>query len=299
MNTNPFADDAEPGTTGEVTFRPVVEHVTVADENRLHKWLIAILFPYAIMMTVFAIVFYFKSRNVEDIHPLMMIPDLDGEYRNATQRKKVSGTQHRIRFPAEMPLRREQITSLGQSIRVGVLDVTPVSISAAPIVGYSWRKNMAEPERKQSTAPGLILKLKVKNISEDVTLYPSDPYFVRRPRDAKDRPYMMVEVGDRKFYGGALSYVTDSDMLIREWVEGQENDDKPLGPGEERETVVGTSPMEPVIDAVKESGSALWRVQLRRGFITFRDKEYSVSAVIGVRFQSDDVQVPPAADKNS
>jgi len=299
MNTNPFADDAMPPNTGEANFRPVVEHVTVTDENRLHKWLIAILFPYAIMMTVFAVMFYFKSRIVDDIHPLMMIPDLDGEYRNATQRKKISGTQHRIRFPADMPLSREQITDLGQPIRVGVLEVTPVSVTAAPIVGVSWRKNMEEPERKQSTAPSLILTLRLKNVSDDVTVYPSDPYFVRRPRDAKDRPYMMVEVGDRKFYGGALSYITDSDMLIREWVEGQEQDDKSLGPGEERETVVCTSPIEPVIDAVKEAGSAVWRVQLRRGFITYREKEYSVSAVIGVRFQADDVHSPSTIDKNS
>jgi hypothetical protein len=40
-------------------------------------------------------------------------------------------------------------------------------------------------------------------------------------------------------------------------------------------------------------------VQLRRGFITFRDKEYSVSAVIGVRFRAEDIQTPAGADKKS
>lgn len=289
---NPFADESDPQSPGEPSQQRVVEHVTVTDENRLQKWLIAILAPYAIMMTIFAVVFYFKSRNVEGIHPLMMIPDLDGEYRNSTQRKKAASTEHRIRFPADTPLCAQQVTSLGQPIRIGCLEVMPVSIMQAPIVGFNWKRGADEPVRKQSANPGLILKLKVKNISDDVTLFPSDPYFVRRPRDAKDKPYMMVEVGEKKFYGGALSYVTDSDLLIREWVEGQENDDKPLAPGEERETVVCTSPQEPILDAVKELGTATWRVQLRRGFVNYRDKDYPVSAVIGIKFNADEIQIP-------
>lgn len=276
----------------------VVEHVTVTDENRIQKWMIAILVPYSIMMTLFAIVFYMKSRNTDAIHPLSIIPDLDGEFRNATERRKAT-SEHRIRVPPERPLNADQITTLGQPITIGDIEVTPLSIVQAPIVGVSLRKGADEPEIKASTSDGLILSMRLRNVSQDVVLYPTDPYFVRRPRDAMDRPYMFIEVGKRRFYGGALSYITNSDFVIREWVQGQENDHRPLGPGESRETVVCTSPKEPVIDAIRASdNSAIWRVQVRRGFIAYQGKEYSVSAVVGVSFHASDIVKKSAAPKS-
>jgi len=33
----------------------------------------------------------------------------------------------------------------------------------------------------------------------------------------------------------------------------------------------------------------LWRVQLRRGLVKHKDKEYSVSAVVGVEFSASDI----------
>jgi len=283
------ADEPSPFSMPPTVARPVVEHVTVTDENRIQKWLIAILVPYSVMMTVFAFMFYMKSQNTDALHPLSIIPDLDGEYRNATERRKAT-SEYRIRIPPGTALAASQITKLGQPIIIGDLEVTPLKIEQAPIIGVSLRKGTEVPETKASSADGLIMSLRLRNISSDVTFYPTDPFFVRRPRDEKDRPYMMIELGNKRFYGGALSYVTDSDFVIREWVQGQDNDHLPLKPGESRETVVCTSPKESVIDAIQSTDDqAVWRIQFRRGFVTYQDKEYSVSAVIGVTFHASDI----------
>lgn len=275
----------------------VVENVVVTEDNRLQKWAIAILAPYAIVMTVFAAAFYNRSRD--QIHPLSMIPDLDGEYRNATQRMSKTVSELRTRIPPETPLPNSLVTQLGRPIVLGDLEITPLKIEQGPITGYRLAKGMTKPESRTTKGDGLVLTLRLRNRSEDVSFHPTDPYFDRQPRDARDRPYTMVEVGSRRFYGGALPYVFESDTLIREWLQGQENDNQPLLPGQARETTVSTSPKEPVITAVNESPETIWRVQLRRGLTRYLDQDYAVTGVIGVRFSPAEITKPVKTESDS
>jgi hypothetical protein len=118
-------------------------------------------------------------------------------------------------------------------------------------------------------------------------LYPTDRYFQRRVSE-KEKSYQQVVVGNRHIYGGVLPFPPTSELITREWVDGQDQDHKPLLPGQSRETVFAAPPRAAV--AVSESKeSCVWRVQLRRGFVPFRGKDYPTTAVVGVKFDPTEV----------
>ena len=91
-----------------------------------------------------------------------------------------------------------------------------------------------------------------------------------------------------RFFGGPVSWPFR--VGRRQVDEEQEGDAAPLGPGESREYVV-CSPAEPKLLAAVRAAKEplLWRVQVRRGLIPFRDKEVPVTAVVGVEFRKEDV----------
>ncbi|HEX4591605.1 MAG TPA: hypothetical protein VH120_16835 [Gemmataceae bacterium] len=248
-----------------------------------------ILVPYAVFMTIMAIVYFVKYANAVQEHPLENIPDLLGEF----QQKQTKGKQQ-VRSltlpPADQDLPARMITSLGRSIRIGAIEVTPLSVEYRPWVGYT--KPRGRPETKKvAIRDTLVLHLRLKNVSRDLTFYPTDPYFDRDPKNSNDKPYTLVDAGGRKYYGGVIEYQTDANDTERTWLQGREDDDKPLAPGETRETVLVTRPRDAVFDAVKKSKSpAVWRVQVRRGLVPYHDTEIPVSAVIGVAFTAADVK---------
>jgi hypothetical protein len=139
------------------------------------------------------------------------------------------------------------------------------------------------------------LHLKVKNRSSDIYFQPTDPvfnrYYDRRGRNSK--PYTQIVIGNQHFYGGPIDILANTQRFKRQYVSGQENDDRPLPPGEERQTVVCSDSEDGSADAVRNyqgSDPILWRVQLRRGLTNFHGQELSVCAVIGIQFNPGDVQ---------
>jgi phage FluMu protein Com len=264
----------------------VVEHVTVRDENVRHKWTLAILIPYSVLMTVFAIVFYVRYRSTDADHPLSMIPDLDGEFRNTTEKSKAR-SEHRIRFDPDTKLYASMVTTLGRPLTVGAVEFTPLAIEQRPITAFALRKGQSDPVKESTRTDGLILRARIANVSNDTTLYPTDRYFQRRVSE-KEKSYQQVVVGNRHIYGGVLPFPPTSELITREWVDGQDQDHKPLLPGQSRETVFAAPPRAAV--AVSESKeSCVWRVQLRRGFVPFRGKDYPTTAVVGVKFDPTEV----------
>ncbi|HEY1381753.1 MAG TPA: hypothetical protein VGF55_33450, partial [Gemmataceae bacterium] len=192
--------------------------------------------------------------------------------------------------PADQPLPEKLVTSLGRPIRIGAIEVTPLSVEYRPWTAYTKEKGRPET-KKVPVKDTLVLHVRLTNVSPDLTFYPTDPYFDRRPKHANDRPYMLVDVGGTKFYGGLVEYVTEPGNTERTWLEGQQDDNKPLGPGESRETVFVTRPRDAVFDAVqKAKAPAVWRVQVRRGLVPFEGREVPVSAVVGVAFTAADVK---------
>lgn len=253
---------------------------------------LAILVPYSMLMTVVALVYYTKYETARSKHPLEEIPDLLGEFRNLQKKggAKQSSQSLRLPPPDKLELPPHLVTTLGVPITVGAIEVTPIRIERRVPVAFSLEKGKDEPEKIVGANDHLVLHLRLRNVSPDLIFYPSDPYFTRRPKDASDRPYSLVEVEGRKFYGGLIAYSTEHGRVEREWVGGQENDHLPLAPGESRETVVVTHPRDGVIAAVNASKvPALWRIHVRRGMVRFRDTEIPASCVIGVAFSAKDV----------
>jgi hypothetical protein len=75
-----------------------------------------------------------------------------------------------------------------------------------------------------------------------------------------------------------------------EFIEGQEEDNKVLQPGEQVSTCLLTEPADQVPNALRNyKGKLLWRVQLRRGIVNYKERDFSVSTVIGVRFDKSEI----------
>jgi hypothetical protein len=144
-----------------------------------------------------------------------------------------------------------------------------------------------------------MLVLKVKNTSSDVYFCPTDPAFARRkqsaPRDVP--PYNGLMVG-KSFYMGGASLWPDSDFDY-EYIEGQEEDARPLAPGEERTIVIAGDldirEMKEAFTKARDQGVPVqWRVQLRRGLDRLTDPsgeehDISVTAVVGVMLDSSEI----------
>ena len=107
--------------------------------------------------------------------------------------------------------------------------------------------------------------------------------------------YTILEMGDRKFFGGPLKWISlaaarrpDSHANI-EYVY-QQLVNQELKPGEEMTTFVCTNPDDKAVKALNSyQGPLLWRVQLRRGLVKWTtrtgvEREDSATAVVGVEF---------------
>src|SRR5205823_1170866 len=136
---------------------------------------------------------------------------------------------------------------------------------------------------------GLVLRLKVKNTSTDLTIYPLDPAFNRKSV-GDDKAATRIVVGKETFAGGPVSWPFGRNVL-REYERDQEGEAVPLRPGETREYVVCSAADSRLVKAVRNAKDAVqWRVQVRRGLIEFKGKDVPVTAIIGVEFQPSEVK---------
>ena len=165
------------------------------------------------------------------------------------------------------PIPAENLATIGKTIRVGELEITPLSVIAAPV---ELRRSI-DPDTRRREEPALILRLKLTNVSKDRAFVPLEQSLVRERGVRPFDPY--VETSQGKIIQ-LFPLAIDSEWAIV----GQEF--ATLQPGEAEETVV-----------VAESGSAenlgeelTWRVRLRIG--VYR------TDMIGVRFSKDEVGHP-------
>jgi hypothetical protein len=296
VDDNPFAPSPAPSKPREESSdRPAtpgrLSRGSFAATGR-QNWLLALLVPYAVFMTVMAIFYYVKYSYAVGEHPLEQIPDLMGEFQKDVKKDGKPVVRAIKLPPADQPLPEKLITSLGRPITVGAIEVTPLSVEYRPWTAFTKMKTRPEV-KKVAVKPTLVLHVRLRNVSPDLTFYPTDPYFDRNPKHANDKPYTLVDVGGRMYFGGAIEFVTDAGTTERTWLQGQENDNKPLGPGESRETVFVTRPRDGVFDAMEKApGRAVWRIQVRRGLVPYEGHEIPASAVVGVTFTSADVRKP-------
>jgi hypothetical protein len=242
---------------------------------------------YAVIVTIAAIygLFIKSGEKVDPGHPLSTIPDSFGEF-DPVSRKKV--TQYR--FPVDGELPANQKAGLGGKIEIGQLEIEPLKVEIRPLKVITEGKQ--EKPREEARRNTLVMQLRIKNASNDVSIFPMDPALTRKARP-DDKQYVgtrLVIPGKQPFVGGGIEWPVAANVK-RKYEEQQEKDNVALNPGETREYIVFTDTDPQIVRTVKEStDTLLWRVQVRRGLIEFKGKDVPVTAIIGVEFKASDVK---------
>jgi hypothetical protein len=265
-----------------------------AERRKAANLALAIVIPWAVIATAAAIYYFllYTNRSASE-HPMANIPDIFAQYEPATRRKlsrSVNGMP-----PVDAPLPDGLMVRLGQTLGVGDLEVTPERVEVGRVKVHTV---MQDGETNVSDlGEALILHLRVRNASSGVWFHPTDPVFDRLydHRQGSAKPYTQLIANGYHSYGGAIDVLgTNWQRVKRKFVEGQDYDDRPLPPGEERRTVICTDPQDPkALESVRAQPTGapvVWRVQLRRGLTTFRGEEVSTCAVVGVQFSPNDIR---------
>lgn len=269
-------------------------------QERKKQSLTAVTFlaPYALISTLLAGWFGYQYYDLRSKHPLENIPDIIGDNDPAKRSPLKQTSERTLKLPSpDQPLPDKLKVPLGQTLRIGDLEVSPLKIEEGRFQFTVVYENGAT-EVKTSPHPGLILRVRLRNVSADVVFCPTDPFFDRQyiPDVHRSRPYTFLEVGEQRFYGGPFNYLgfhrDAKNPRKRVFAEGQDNNYAPLQPGEERETRFYTFPDSDgeLLSAVHSFKDTLtWRLQLRRGLMSFKNREYSMCAVVGVQFNAADI----------
>jgi phage FluMu protein Com len=261
-----------------------------------------ILLIYSIIITAAAGFFayqYFTSDSKGD-HPFKAMPDVIRQYDPA--KKPQTAFQNMPDPKQEVPA--DLRVKLGEEIAVGDIKVQPVSVEKQlPLAVTKYKAAGDDRVRRLGDKPTLVLKLHVTNLSKDTVFDPNDPAFVRAFDANQPAPYTALEINQRLFYG-TFRWPSDSDVE-KEFFQSQDEGEKPLKPGEERDTYVTVAPpgskttvatgdFQKDFNSLKPTDWLLWRVQLRRGMADFKDGDKTVSlsatTVIGVQFQQGQIK---------
>jgi hypothetical protein len=234
-------------------------------------------------------------------NPFDALPD-DGDNPGVVKGgKRIS---HRtIHFPDRYttgPLPPPQRMTLGQTRRLGFLEVTPISVERKRVAVVVRGSDRPEPCRNDS----LVLRLKLRNVSTDQAFAPLDNYFDRSWKPGQgDLPLTHLEAAGRCFCGPAHWHPQSDRGADRpEWLEGRApTDAADLAPGAAMESYVSTDGNDEeavrlLLGERKTPGAPppflgpfLWRVRLRRGLIEWDGKPRSATTVIGVEFTRSDI----------
>jgi hypothetical protein len=261
----------------------------------LSGWLLIILIPYSILMTIIAVVvylnFYLNLNLKTQPHPLEYLPDIDGQY-SPPSSKKVQSYERPAPEGKGSELPQQLRLALGQTKAFGDLEVTPRDVTLRKI-------EIIQGHADPSVEVALVLKLHLKNISTDWTFHPTDPWFVQTWKPGAPgvypltrKPYTYLEMGTRRFYGGPIKWeeAVPGKGDPRQYIKEQHLDTE-LKPGEAMDTIVCTDPADGVEKALKGyKGPLLWRIQLRRGHENYKGHLKSVTCVVGVEFSDTDVR---------
>ncbi len=294
---SPAPWDNAPSITGEAARkRPV------ASKSMAMPILFFSLLSYSVMATAILILVLVRMKTAGPLHPLEYIPDVDGDNPGA-KRTKIRFNHDKETTQTIVPAHLR--TKIGQVIRVGELEVTPLGVEKATVAVLVSGFSKAEPCKADS----LVLRLKLKNVSTDQTFSPLDYYFNRKWKEKSKNsyppPFTLVQFGTEKpeksFFGGPANWLplalagSKKSQSPRETVE-DENLDKILAPTEEMTAFLCTDGDDSSAQEIfNHQGPMLWRLQVRRGLVPVGSKEIPATAVIGVEFGAGDIKQTPAA----
>lgn len=167
--------------------------------------------------------------------------------------------------PHSPPIPAENLTTIGKSLILGDLEITPMSVEASSVSLVHTLNHDAK--RREDDC--LTLRLRLHNRSYDRTLMPLDRLLLRERDTAPFDPYITTEDG----------------QLIRLFPLAPESEWSILGqsfprlaPGESSETCVVAEPG----SALQSKGTLTWRIRLRTGVYQ--------TDLIGVTFKATEIQ---------
>ncbi len=240
------------------------------------------LILYAVLATILAVLFYGQrgtGGGGGGTDPREFLPDVEGDHPGFKRPGKQTLNIPDERYTKPLPARL--VVALGQTLTIGDLEVQPQRVEWAKV-----RMRLGHTDPEPTNDPALILHLKLRNVAHAISFYPLDRYFNREwAKDKGPKPLTGVEAGNLHYFGGPAQYAAKKPQTI-----AGANEDKELGPGESGEFFVCTNCYDPETEKLaRYTGPLLWRVQLRRGLVRYRDKDLSATAVVGVTFSDKDV----------
>ncbi len=175
------------------------------------------------------------------------------------------------RVVAPKPIAENHLATLGQTIVLGAIEVTPLEVASGPV---QLERKFGDHERRSGGENALKLRLRLRNASTDVVLAPLDEAFLRdRPQADPDS---FIEVS-----GGGPPIAQFPLAVESEWtIVGQEFRD--LRPGDVLETLVVSAPEA----FARKAPEMTWRIRLRTDLNHTDD--------LGVRFHESDIKPGPA-----
>lgn len=259
-----FAPGSEDATTVQ-TAVPVAE--SQSEDRRRNSFLITILFTWASLATIVAVLLYF------------MVPEKPGPLENLPDDGALQEKPGEIVSPLEA-LSSRALLRVGETKQVGLLEVTPLRVENGAV--------LVLPD-KLATADVLILRLRIRNASTQHAFAPLDPTFLY-PDPTKKLDG--VPAFDRSGYtytfihpaGSMQKLILPFDLPHSQGfqIDGQEF--PRLKPGESADVFVISE--ENAYSAVP-NGELVWRVKLRKG-LTAAGK--GVASVVGVVFNKHEVK---------
>jgi hypothetical protein len=167
--------------------------------------------------------------------------------------------------PVMSPLPAPNVTGLGQSVRLGDLEVTPRSIARRPV---ALLRLQGEADDQRESSPVLVLSMELANRSASSAFAPLDISLVRDSIPTVDQSFIDVPGGR---HIAMFRLAVESEWSIQDQVLPT------LQPGETAQTIVVSEPVE----MTGLTGTMTWHVKVRTA--PFR------TDVLGVRFTSDQV----------
>jgi hypothetical protein len=319
-----MAESSEPASqvTTVTTETAPVEEVAAAPMPRRvrregNRWFIPLVFLplvlYAIGATIFvawALVRFQEAQN-EMRDPFEELPD-DGDDNGVKKGAKRVTLNYR---PEDItrPIPAARRVKLGNTLRVGSVEVTPLRVTRERVAVYVRGFKKATECMRDS----LVLHMRLKNVSTDERFAPLDTFFDRQGSvQPWSLPLTHLEVAGHRFSGPARwvsARNTSGDQP--QWIKGRDYSyPDGIGPGEEYKLLdhKGERTRDPFIctdgnnrEAMEvlfgededgkqignpHQGPFLWRVQLRRGVVVRRGKDRSATTVIGVEFNRSDIK---------
>lgn len=281
-----FASTPAPTLPETTTRKPLRAEPPDGTARRTPSWLY-FLAGYAILMSIMAL--WGWLRTTDRGHPLSNIPDFFGEYRKA-ERDKVSTLS--VNFETVPP---ELRVPIGGKLIVGDLAIEPLTVlEDKPTRVTTYTGNGQQDSRQPSKQRCLVLKVRLHNLSKDVSFHPMDPAYNRKEYPSTPMPLSGLIVGAKRFAGGPIPWPYTLGVKHTCFV-GQEQDSEPLMPGKFRDTIVVSAEGREVIAAVLATKTpVLWNIHFRRGLTTYAGEDVSVGALVGVTFDAKDVKPLPA-----